>query len=298
MKVLVTGASGFIGNHLARSLTSEGHEVVAHAGRGAIERVALPIPVVKGDLTVATTIEAFPPRIDAVVHLAHAESPKEFPGRARQTYATNVGATFALLEYARTAGARRFIFASTGNVYGHQPVPIGENVRLVPHDFHGVTKAAAETLVAYYARTFGTAILRLFAVYGPGQQRARLIPSLVEAVRMGRPVVVDTNGGFQISPTHVEDVVEVIARTLDLDGSWCVNVAGREAFSIAAIARKIATILGKEPSFQIVERAPVPDLVPDITLMRELFPPLPRVGFDEGLKQLLSADAGVAAGAR
>ena len=286
MKILVTGASGFIGSHLIRHLATLGHKVVAHSKSRAIIPSDPGVCLVKGDLTLPASIEGLPASVDVIVHLAQAGSFKEFPDQAKEIFSINASATLALLEYARKVGARRFVFTSTGNVYGSQPIPISEGGYLVPSDFYGASKLAAEALIGQYSRFFDVVILRLFAVYGFGQQPTRLIPRLVEAVRAGRPVMVNPNGGMKMNPTYIDDVVEVIARMLERHNSTCLNIGGPEALSVKEMSEIIGVTLGMVPSFRIQEGIPAPSLVPDITQMRTLFPPLPRITFREGIKRL------------
>lgn len=288
MKILLTGASGFLGGHLLPALLARGHEVAALSRRRNVIDAEVGARWVQGDLTIPEGLAALPPKVDAVVHLAQSEVFRDFPERAREIFSVNTGATLNLLDYARNAGAQRFVFASTGNVYGPQPSPIPERGRLDPSDFYGATKLAAELLMTQYARFFETAILRLFTVYGPGQQPTRLVPRLVETVRAGRPVVIDSHGGMRVCPTHVEEVVEVIARLLELKGSSCVNVAGPEAYSVKELADIIGSVLGVAVRVQMTDEASSGDLVPDLSLMRRVFPPLPCLRFPEGIKRLLT----------
>ena len=163
MKILVSGATGFVASHLIPALVAAGHDVVAVGHERA--RIA-------GDGAAPSWILAAPdwpalPDVDAVVHLAQANVP--FPDGADALFAVNVAATQRLLEHARRTGARRFVLASSGSVYGASPAPLTETSPLAAHDFYSATKVAAERLTQAYESHLETAILRLFVPYGPGR---------------------------------------------------------------------------------------------------------------------------------
>jgi UDP-glucose 4-epimerase len=105
MRILVTGAAGFIGRRLVQNLTRQ-HEVF-----GLSRRPSSPAQSIQMDLSVGVDTAALPQRIDVVVHLAQSEYFREFPERADHIFAVNVESTFRLLEYARRAGASRFVLA-------------------------------------------------------------------------------------------------------------------------------------------------------------------------------------------
>ena len=115
MRVLVTGANGFVGRRLLET-HSGGHELVALARTRGPE---LPgVEWIEHDLVEPLADARLPDRIDAVIHLAQSRRYREFPEGARDVFEVNTRSTFELLEYARRAGARSFVFASTGGVYG------------------------------------------------------------------------------------------------------------------------------------------------------------------------------------
>ena len=202
MRIVLTGASGFIGSHLVADLATR-HDVVA-VGRD--EPPALPDGVrwVTQDLARGVDPTLLPAEVDAVVHLAQSKHYRSFPEGADDVFAINVESTFDLLEYARHAGARTYVYASSGGVYGGSEHAFSEGDRLNPLNFYLSSKYAAEALVASYRSIFTTVIFRFFFVYGPGQ-RAMLIPSLVEKVLAGDEIVIEGNPGLRINPIFVGD---------------------------------------------------------------------------------------------
>lgn len=243
VRVLVTGASGFVAQHLVPALAEE-HEVVAlsHdaarvAGRNEVETVIVDL----------RDPDAAFPEVDGVVHLAQANVP--FPDGARDLFAVNTAATVALLDHARRTGASHFVFASSASVYGFGERPWTEDDTPTATDFYSATKLAAERFIGAHSGFFSTTIMRLVAPYGPGQ-RNRMIPRLIDSVREGRAITLNEGGRPRMNPVYVADVVRVVSAALATEGSQIVNVAGPDAASIRDIGELIGGVLGREPEFQ------------------------------------------------
>jgi nucleoside-diphosphate-sugar epimerase len=88
-------------------------------------------------------------------------------------------------------------------------------------------------------------------MYGKGQKRSMLIPRLVDSIRAGRSITLTANGGIQINPIHVSDVVKLLDKLIDSSGSFTLNVAGPEILSLKEIADIIGEKLGVKPIYEI-----------------------------------------------
>src|SRR5437773_9540829 len=181
MRILVTGASGFIGRHLVSRL-SDAHELFA-VDRDPKRAAQSETTLVLMDLARTLNVSALPAEIDIIIHLAQANVP--FPEAANELWAVNTSSTQQLLEYARGARARQFMLASTGDVYGRRTGLCKETDTTAPVSYYGLTKAVAEMLVQTYSDYLRPCILRLFQPYGPDQSD-RLIPKLADRIRHGR----------------------------------------------------------------------------------------------------------------
>lgn len=293
MRILVTGAAGFVGTHLVNSLAAESdiwalartHAPMTHAR----------VRWVLHDLAAQTPLHGLPERIDTVVHLAQSNHYRDFPKHAADVFEVNVGGTFRLLEYARLARARRFVFASTGGLYGVGPRPFRETDPPCfrgPLRFYFTSKYAGETLVQGYAADIFTTILRPFFIYGTGQRALMLLPRLVGRIARGQPITVQgPNGGPCINPVHVSDVVAAIRNCLSLDGNQIMNVAGTETVSIQELAQRIGNCLDKPPRYEQGKSGTAGNMMGDISRMESLVG-TPRLPLDQGLEELCQAVGG------
>jgi nucleoside-diphosphate-sugar epimerase len=290
VKVLVTGASGFVAPHLIRALVARGDEVVASA------RDAERIPEGRGieplPLDLAAPLDAVSlPEVDAIVHLAQANVP--YPERALELYRVNTVSTLELLAaYART-GARRFVHASSGTVYGAGDQAFRESDPVKHHQLYATSKIHAEDLVARSADVLDGAVsLRLFAPYGPGQVN-RMIPGIIGRVRDGRAVSLNDGGRPRMNPIYVDDAVAAIVAALAVDGHLVVNVAGDEIVTIREIAEAAGRALGTAPVFEDGGGAVAGDVVADTSAFRTWLGDRPFVPLDEGVARTAAAVVGV-----
>lgn len=285
-RILITGATGFLGARLARRLASA-HEVWAVAR--ALPAASTPgITWLVQDLAAETWTVRLPEAIDAVFHLAQFAHFREFPERAAEIYAVSAGATMRLLVWAERAGARHVIIASTGGLYGTSEQPVTEEAPVPiepgPLGFYFASKRASELLAWQYSQRFSVAILRCFFVYGSGQSPQMLMPRLAAAIRDGSPVYLQGSEGIRINPIHVDDAARAFEHCLGLAQSEVLNVAGPEIVTLRAIADSIGRRVGRAPVF--VEAAGRPNhLVADIGRLSRIFAP-PRIGIEAGIAEL------------
>lgn len=305
MRVLITGATGFIGRHLAARLAGE-HEVI-----GLVRRVpSPPIPGVRyvtQDLTAPLDLAQLPARIDAVIHqaaLIEADTAAQQSDLEAAPFLVNVVATWRLLRYAAAAGAQRFIHASTGGVYGCRDTPFREEDPFNPMDLYSLTKSQAELAVRHRPgpddgtetgadhRKMVKVILRYFFPYGPGTPNP--IPTYVTRALDGTPIPIPTNRKPHFNPIHIDDAVTATVGALALDADTTLNIGGREITSFAAIAEMAAGDAGRTPVFtEQPDDEVIPyyraDLVADCSKMQHLLGITPQVPLAAGIAQLVDA---------
>jgi len=243
------------------------------------------------DLSEPWDLSALPQQADTVVHLAQSAHYREFPDRAGEVFQVNTASTAALLDYARRAGAGRFVLASSGGVYGAGGKPFTEQDQMRPAQelgFYLGTKYCSEVLAESYAGLFDVVVVRFFFVYGPGQRDSALIPRLVQSIAQGRPVTLHGHDGLRLNPIHAEDAAQALRACLDLPGGAKINIGGPEVLSLRSIAELIGQRLGRAPVFETLPHNAAADIVGDIGVMTCLLGP-PRLAFAQGLDRYLAS---------
>lgn len=181
---LVTGAAGFIGGALAERLAAEGSRVVTvdNLSTGRLERIPDSVQLIRGDCQDPQVVDLLrDQKFDAIFHVAGQSSGEVSFDDPVYDLQTNTQSTLLLLKLAVETGCRKFVYASSMSVYGDQPdLPTPETAELRPKSFYGVGKIASE----HYIRLFGKlgiegCALRLFNVYGPGQNMRNLRQGMV-----------------------------------------------------------------------------------------------------------------------
>ena len=284
-KILITGANGFIGHHLV-SLLKDRHEIFALVRKGPDESISKDVRWIVQDLTKPLKYSRLPKHVNAIIHLAQSKQYKQFPEGAKDIFDINVYGTFELLEYARKTGVERFLFASSGGVYGYSYEKFVETDPVNPLNFYLSSKYTAELLLGNYRKFFRTIVFRFFFVYGPGQ-RGMLIPILINKVRRGETITIEGDPGLRINPIYVEDAVRVFESALQLQNSDLFNVAGNEHITITDLVRLIEQALRKKAVVKHIDKDSLGDLIGDNTRMKETLKVHPTISLFEGLKKML-----------
>ena len=285
MRVLVTGANGFIGRRLLETY-ADGHELLALARTPGRPELAS-VEWIAHDLVEPLATAPLPDRLDAVIHLAQSRRYRDFPEGVRDVFDVNTRSTLELLEYARRAGASSFVFTSSGGVYGYSHERFVETDPVRPLNFYFSSKYSAELLISNYQGFFNSVVLRPFFVYGPGQERM-LIPTLIDRVASGEAVTIEGDPGLRINPIYVDDAVRVFEPALGFSGTGLFNVAGDEAVTVTELVELIGSVMGRGPQIEHALSLSVGDLLGDNRLMRDVLGVVPSVSLKEGLGRTIA----------
>lgn len=304
MKVLLTGAAGFIGSHTATSLLRRGDEVVGLDNfntfydpslkrRNAAALATEPgFSLVEGDICDESLLaEVFARhRFDAVIHLAAWAGVRPSIERPGIYVDVNVRGTTNLLERCRRDDVARFVFASSSSVYGgRETVPFRETDPVDrPISPYAATKKAGEVLCYAYHHLHGLNVsaLRFFTVYGPRQRPEMAIHKFATMMARGQAIPVYGDGGSARDYTYIDDIAQGVLASLDrCEGYEIYNLGESHTTRLDDLVRKLADALGYELRVRREPDQPgdVPITFADITKAREKLGYAPHTLIDEGL---------------
>ncbi len=309
MRILITGAAGFLGSHLSDCLLSQGHEVIGldNFVTGRPENITHLLgnekfSFRKHDVSNYIYISG---KVDAVLHFASPASPNPLSPSGYfnlpiQTMKAGALGTHNCLGLARANNAR-FLLASTSEIYGDPLVhPQTENYAgnvdpVGPRAVYDEAKRFAESLTMAYHRAHkvDTRIVRIFNTYGPRMdlEDGRALPNLLKQALLGEPLTVYGEGKQTRSFCYVDDLVDGIVRLLHSNENLPVNIGNSHEMTILQFAETINEIVGNKAGITFVKdarsvRDPQPRQ-PDITRAREILGWEPKVSLAEGIQRTI-----------
>lgn len=299
-RALVTGGAGFIGSHLAEALLEREVEVTVLDNLSTGQRSNVPESArfIEASILDESSVAEALRDCEAVFHLAAQVSVPESMERPVQSITTNATGTLLLLERARRAGVKRFIYSSSSAVYGESPAsPKREDLAPEPISPYGVGKLAGEEYVSAYARCYGmqTASLRYFNVFGPRQRHdspyAAVIPIFLSQMREGKPLTVYGDGEQTRDFTFVADIVQANLKAVEserLDGE-VFNIACGRSISLNELIRTLAVVFGQEPEVRYLPPRPgdIKHSSADIRKAQERLGYSPQFTLEEGLRRTI-----------
>jgi len=296
-RVVITGAAGFIGSHLAETLLDRGYAVVGidNLLTGDLANIAhltgRDFVFIKHDVTNYINVDG---PVDFVLHWASPASPIDYLELPIQTLKVGALGTHKALGLAKAKGAR-FVLASTSEVYGDplehpQRETYWGNVNPVgPRGVYDEAKRFAEAMTVAYHRYHGVdaKIVRIFNTYGPRMRvrDGRAVPNFIGQALKGEDVTVYGDGSQTRSLCYVSDLVDGVIRLMLSNANDPINIGNPQELTIEQIARTILRLTGS--SSRIVYRAlPVDDpkvRKPDITRATTILEWGPKVALEDGL---------------
>lgn len=302
MRVLITGAAGFLGSHLADRFLDAGYDVVGvdnflTGSRENVARLQEDPRFTFIQQNVSNPLYITGP-LDGVLHFASPASPVDYLELPIQTLKVGSLGTLNTLGLALAKKAR-YLLASTSEVYGDplvhpQPETYWGNVNPVgPRGVYDEAKRFAEAITMAYHRTHGvdTRIVRIFNTYGPRMRPGdgRVVSNFIVQALRGEPLTVYGQGEQTRSFCYVSDEVEGIFRLFHSDRHDPVNIGNPDEFTIAELAALVLEEIGGTSS---IEYRPLPEddpkvRRPDITVARDLLGWEPRVPLREGLRRTI-----------
>lgn len=278
-KVLLTGASGFIGRTLSTYLENLGHQVLKFTREN-------------GDIANRNSWDKFE-KADYVIHLASRNFVPDSWMHSSEFLESNVVGTSRALEYAKIHNAKTIYVSAY--LYG-KPIelPINENHPISPNNPYALSKYLAEEVCKFHANFFeqSVTILRLFNVYGPGQRSEFLVPTLVNQCLKGNLISV-----LDLKPKRdyvfIEDVLDVIQKAMIKSGGLQIyNIGSGLSYSVQEIIDIIQKICGSDlpvKSQDVVRPNEINNVVADISRAKEDLGWIPKRDIFEGLKNTITS---------
>jgi nucleoside-diphosphate-sugar epimerase len=250
MKVLITGASGFVGSHVARLLVAEGCEVYAlvreSSNRWRIRDILPSMYLRQSDLVAFENVNTYLQEIkpELCIHLAWYAVPGKYLNS--QENLDSIQASLNLFSQLAELGCKRFVGIGTCFEYDLSLGYLSESSLTKPITLYAATKVALSTILQQFAQIteMEVAWIRLFYQYGPMEDERRLIPGIISSLL--RDEVVKTTKGEQIRDfLHIEDVASAIWAVAKSNVSGVVNVGSGQPVTVGQIALELGNLLGK-----------------------------------------------------
>ena len=305
MRIVVTGAAGFIGSNLTAALLKRGHSVVAlddlSLGKESnLAAVRERITFICGSITDPEVLLKVTSGADRIVNLAAASASPMFSlERVGTAVFTNVQGFMNVLTAAVRNRVKRVLYASTSSVYGNNPPPLTEDMKLDPPNMYAATKLENEFCAKIFSQEFGleTAGFRFLSVYGPQEESKGRYANLAsqflwEALQNQSPIIYG-DGEQTRDFTYVKDVVQALILGLEsplpLHGE-IFNVGSGTSYSLNELVGFLQKMIGKEVRPQHVPN-PVKNYIwsqdADISKIRRVLGYVPAYLLEQGLRDML-----------
>ena len=311
MKILVTGAAGFVGSFVAHALLDDGHEVVGFDNFNDYYDVSLKeariarlesrsdFTLIRGDLSdYELLVSSFKfHRFNLVCHLAAQAGVRYSIENPFAYQKSNVEGHLNILEACRHAGIERLVYASSSSVYGGNPkVPFSEDDPVDhPISLYAATKKANELMSHTYTHLYGlqTVGLRFFTVYGPMGRPDMAYWLFTDAMLKGKPIKVFNHGQMERDFTYIDDVVAGVKAALfdgGLEPYEIFNLGNNKPENLMEMIRVLGDALGVEPEMEMLpmQAGDVPITYADISKAQAKLGYQPTTSMEEGLRRFVA----------
>jgi UDP-glucose 4-epimerase len=307
MKILITGAAGFIGSHLSQKYVMAGHTVYAldNLFNGNLNNIRTLLnkknfKFIHDDICREQVYHELPSDLDAIIHLAAQIHVDRSIVNPKETFKINVEGTLKILEYCRMHDIKKILYASSSEIYGSaEYTPIDEYHRLSAKHPYGASKIAADRLCYTYNETYdlGVDILRSFNSFGPRQKDSGyggVIAIFIKRVLQNKPPIIYGDGNQTRDYMFVDDAINAYDKVLMSEGNPAkegINFGTGKEVSVNKIAEEIIKHASENKELNAVHVDPRPievrRLVADISRANKLLGFKPQIDFETGIVLLV-----------
>lgn len=308
MKILITGAAGFIGSHTCESLIKNGNSIIGVDNFDSFYSYKLKklnleqlnqnsnFRFYKADIRDDKALNQIfsSNQVDVVIHLAAKAGVRPSIESISEYYDVNINGTISLLESMRKNGIKKMVFASSSSIYGNnQKVPFSEDDRVDnPISPYASTKKSGELLCHVYSHlyNFDITCLRFFTVYGPRQRPDLAIHKFTKLIQENKPIPFYGDGSSSRDYTYIEDIVNGISCALNhLEGYKIYNLGESKVITLKKLVEVIETILGKKAMLNQLpmQQGDVSRTFADISKARAEIGYNPAYDFETGMKKFV-----------
>ncbi len=289
-KILITGIYGFLGTHLAERLQFD-NEIIGINQSNQNKDFELPdIKIIEGDISNKNTLESINTDIDLIFHFGSPTSVVLFKKDPIKYFDNTINGMKNILEFAKINSIKKLIYPSSGSVYANNFPPHDENVIPKPSNKYGIAKVECENLAKKHVDEVNSIGLRIFAAYGPGEEKKQNLSSVInlflDDVSKNNVPVIFGDGKQTRDFIYIEDVITAILNSAELSQQGIINIGSGISTSFNQIIEKISVQTGKEinPQYVKKELSYIDNLQADTKLMKSILKINP-TSIDSGIKK-------------
>lgn len=270
MKVAVIGSNGFMGKNLCNVLRNYKVKILEFSSSlgGGINSITGNLP----------ENFCFTESIDALIYMAQSPFFREMPQKAGHLLSVNQISAVEAAIAAINAGAKLFIYMSTGSVYAPSFAKMSEDSELDRKNWYALSKIHAEECLSLLSKEIKIINVRPFGVFGPSQTD-RLVPNIIRNIKNKTPIMIYpkseslNDDGLAVSLIFVDDASYIIKHLLFNGGPDVINIGGPEPYSLKYIAEKIGKLMDIKPIFELKTKPRNSDLIADISMLNKIMKP-------------------------
>ena len=290
MNILIIGVSGYVGQYLLNELIRDAKHFVTGISRSTMEECYSKNYLhVQADITREEWREQIIGQIDVVLYLAQSNQYRGFPSGTSDVFNVNASSVLEVLEWSQKNQVKKFIYASTGNVYKSKNSAIDESDVCEPNTFYGASKLCGELLCKQFSSFFDVYILRIFGVYGPDQKNM-MFPNIIDAVRNSEKIILAKGKGVLVTPLYITDLLNVLVQIIARSVSGLLevlNVSGDEIISLGQLTKDVSKLLNIKPKITIINQEPL-CLIASNEKIKRVLQFEPQISYNEGLALTLT----------